>query len=128
MGQNRRPNFWRAGAPVRPVRAIRGKEGNEQGAKEVKKSAVKEKKKVRFSDGDSRREYAEAVAKERQEEDEGIQRESPITGGSRASNEEPEVMGHEEGSHDDEFAEGRTPEALTSPEGPSRQERETHTI
>ena len=44
-------NFWRAGAaPVRPVRAIRGKEGSEQDTKEVKKSAVKEKKIVRFKE------------------------------------------------------------------------------
>ena len=67
-GGSKGNNFWRAGAPVRPVRAIRGREGGEQDTKEVKKSAVKEKKKVSFSDGDSRREYTEAVARERQEE------------------------------------------------------------
>ena len=47
-------NFWWAGVtPVRPVRAIRGKEGGEQDTKEVRKVSVKEKKRVRFSDGDS---------------------------------------------------------------------------
>ena len=33
----------------------------------MRKNVVKEKKKVRFAEGDSRRSYAEAVAKERQE-------------------------------------------------------------
>ena len=113
-------DFWRAGAPVRPVRAIRGKEGNEQDAKEVKKSAVKEKKKVGFAEGDSRREYAEAVVKEKQEEDEGVRRESPITGGSRASSDGAEAMEPEE-DHE-ETGEGRTPLAMTIPEGPSNRE------
>ena len=94
----------------------------------MRKSATKEKKKVKFSDGDSRREYAQAVAKEKEEEDEGVQRESPITGGSRASSDEPGVMEQEEGDHDDEFDEGRNPEELASPEGPSKHERETHNL
>ena len=43
-------NFWRAGAaPVRPVHAIKDKGGNNRESKEVKKSAVKEKKSVRFA-------------------------------------------------------------------------------
>ena len=37
-------NFWRAGATlVRHVRAIKGKEGHERDAKEVKKNETKEK-------------------------------------------------------------------------------------
>ena len=108
MGKHRKgagDDFWRAGAPVRPVRAIRGKEGGEQNTKDVKKTEVKSKKRVKFSDGDSRREYAEAVAKERQEEDEGIQRESPIAGGSSGSSDEPEVIEQKEGDHDEELDE-----------------------
>ena len=51
----------------------------------MRKNVVKEKKKVRFAEGDSRRDYAQAVAKEKQEEEEGVSRESPITGGGRPS-------------------------------------------
>ena len=46
-------------------------EGKREGrvrCKEVKKGATKEKKTVRFSEEDSRSKYAEAVAKERSEE------------------------------------------------------------
>ena len=130
MGEYRRRkrgNFWRAGAaPVRPVRAMKDKGGDDRETKEVKKSATKEKKKVRFAEGDSRRDYAEAVEKERQEQAEGVGRESPNTGGSSASTDRPGDK--EEKGDDDEFDEGREPGALASPEGPSKQERETHNL
>ena len=127
MGQDRRPNFWRAGAaPVRPVRTIRDKGGDGREAKDVKKSAIKEKKSVRFAEGDSRRDYAEAVAKEEQEQEEGIRRESPITGGSRASNDG--AAAEEEEDKDEETGEGRKPISMTVPEGPSNQEREEHEL
>ena len=48
MGENwkrRRDPFWRAGEePVRPVRTFRKTDKDEQGNKEVRKEAVKEKK------------------------------------------------------------------------------------
>ena len=92
----------------------------------MKKSAVKQKKTVRFAEGDSRRKYAEAVEKERQEQAEGVGRESPNTGGSSASTDRP--GNNEEKGDDDEFDEGREHGALASPEGPSKQERETHNL
>ena len=45
------------------MRAVKEKEKGERDAKEVKKGATKEKKAVRFAEGDSRRKYAEAVEK-----------------------------------------------------------------
>ena len=84
MGQNkrwRRINFWRAGKvneggekPVRPVRAIKNKDEDERSAKEVKKTATKEKK-VRISveeaekgekalSREDKRQYHEAVSEE----------------------------------------------------------------
>ena len=101
---------------------MRDKGGDGREAKEVKKSAVKEKRSVRLAGGDSRREYAEAVAKEEQEQEEGIRRESPITGGSRASSDE--AAAEEDEDKDEETGEGRKPITMTVPEGPSNQERE----
>ena len=80
---------------------MRDKGGEDREAKEVKKSAVKEKKKVRFAEGDSRRSYAEAVAREEQEQEEGIRRESPITGGSSASSDETTATTAHEGGDGD---------------------------
>ena len=99
----------------------------------MKKGATKEKKTVRFSEEDSRRKYAEAVAKERSEENEGIRRESPITGGSSASSDEAAAAitatpAREDGDEDEETGEGRKPIAMTVPEGPSNQEREEHEL
>ena len=54
-----------AGAPVRPVHAVREREKDEREPREVKKNATKEKKTVRFADGGiqmpprSRREYTD---------------------------------------------------------------------
>ena len=140
-------NFWRAGAtPVRPVRAIKGKEG--QDAKEVKKGAVKEKKTVRFADEDERRKrrgdgdemrrdqaiYQETVGAdidgERAASADSDRRESRDTGGSSASNEAAPGATSEGQDEEDreEMDEGRTPIAMTVPEGPSINEREEHEL
>ena len=152
MDQNwgtRKFDFWWAGAtPVRPVRAIKGKEGNERDAKEVNKGAVKEKKTVRFAgedeqekrrgDGEEMRRdqavYQETVGadidRERAASEDSERRESRNTGGSRGSSEAaPGAPKEDRGEEDEEeMDEGRTPVAMTVPEGPSNNEREEHEL
>ena len=134
MGQNwskRGINFWRAGAaPVRPVSAFRGRCEDERGAKEVKKTATKEKragitteqadKAEKALEREDKRQYHEAVDEERKAEEDGERRESKDTGGSSGSDDRTEKEEEEE--------EGRSPEALAVPEGPSNREREEHNL
>ena len=129
-------DFWRAGAaPVRPVRAIKGREGNEQSAKEVKKSTTKEKRTVRFSEGDEQRkgrgdghemrrdqeQYQEAARAdtdgERDAREDADRRDSRDTGGSSARDETlPGAPNEDRGEEDkEEMDEGRTPVAMTVP-------------
>ena len=68
---------------------------------------------------------AEGAKRQRLEDEDATERESRDTGGSSASNRSAE---DKEDGHDDEFEEGREPKELTSPEGPSIQERETHNL
>ena len=85
MGENRTgggTDFWRAGEePVRPVRAIKNKDEDEKGTKEVKKTTTKEKK-VRVSmeeaekgekalSREDKRQYHDAVTEERRMEEDG---------------------------------------------------------
>ena len=137
MGENRTgggTDFWRAGEePVRPVRAIKTRDEDERGTKEVKKTSVKEKK-VKFTpteeaekgekalSREDKRQYHDAVNEERRMEEDGEKRESRDTGGSSASDQAAAPQ------PDQEEEEGRTPRAMTVPEGPSTREREDHEL
>ena len=129
------------------MRAVRGKEGGERDTEEVKKNETKQKKKVRFAegdvqnkrrgDGDEMREdqaqYQGAVnsdtARQREANEDADQRESRNTGGSRASSGAApgDTDEHEAAGGDEEMDEGRTPVAMTVPDGPSNHEREENT-
>ena len=65
---------------------------------------------------------AEGAKRQRQEEEDANQRESENTGGSSGSGDQPGA------DREDEFEEGRSPNALTVPEGPSQREREEHSL
>ena len=81
-------------------------------------------------EAEQRRAYNEAVAEEQREQEDGIQRESRSTGGSRASNEAApgDTDGHEAAGGDEETDEGRAPVAMPVPDGPSNHEREEHEL
>ena len=79
---------------------------------------------------DKRKETVEEVEEE-EEEDSGRESENDLLleegVGERDFGGDKKCEGgkkDEKGEDDEEFSEGRTPEALASPEGPSRQERE----
>ena len=72
-----------------------------------------------------RRAYDEAVEEEQREHEDGMRRESENTGGSRGSD-DPRATGSTE-ADEGEPEEGRVPEAMIVPEGPSHQERERST-
>ena len=137
--------------PVRPVRVVRARGEDERDTKEVKKSAIKKnnakvsveqaekgEKALRRED---KREYHEAVSEERRADEDGERRESRNTGGSSASNNETaanataSTPASSSGNNDpdkeeeeEKQEEGRRPNAMTVPEGPSAQEREEHEL
>ena len=69
------------------------------------------------------RAIVEAVAEEQREHEDGIKRESKNTGGCSGSDDQRAA-----GPVEEELEEGRTPNALAVPEGPSKQEREEHNL
>ena len=86
-------------------------------------TSLRSNKRVRFEEEAPN---GEAAERQRKEEEDAANRESRNTGGSSGSNDTtPDAGG---GSDDEKFDEGRDPEQLASPEGPSRQERETHNL
>ena len=92
---------------------------------------MRSKRKVSFQDDQQSDEserltatetVAEGAKRQRHEEEDANQRESRDTGGSRGSSE------REEPEDDEQEEEGRSPEALATPEGPSNREREEHNL
>ena len=75
-----------------------------------------------------RRAYDEAVAEEQREHEDGIRRESRNTGGSSGSDEQRRKDEEAAEAEEEELEEGRVPNAMTVPEGPSHQEREEHNL
>ena len=144
MGEHHRRkggNFWWAGK----VDARKSREKPERGSGSAGKegpASLRSNKRVRFEEEktqggseeqaekgrkalkrEDKREYHEAVSEERRAEEDGERRESRNTGGSSGSDEQSRST--KNNGDDEEVDEGREPGSLASPEGPSKQERET---